>query len=55
MPPVFLQNFTKMYEATVALHKCITIKCKKEEQSEQSEQSNKGWRTTMNDIKKIEK
>jgi len=41
MPPVFLQNFTKMYEATVALHKCITIKCKKEEQSEQSEQSNK--------------
>jgi hypothetical protein len=41
MPPVFLQNFTKMYEATIALHKCITIKCKKEEQSEQSEQSNK--------------
>jgi hypothetical protein len=39
MPPVFLQNFTKMYEATVALHKCITIKCKKEE--EESEQSNK--------------
>jgi deoxycytidylate deaminase len=28
-----------MYEATVALHKCITIKCKKEK--EQSEQSNK--------------
>jgi hypothetical protein len=36
MPPVFLHNFTKMYEATVALHKCITIKCKKED-----EQSNK--------------
>jgi hypothetical protein len=36
MPPVFLQNFTKMYEATIALHKCITIKCKKEK-----EQSNK--------------
>jgi len=33
---VFLQNFNKMYDATVALHKCITIKCKKEE-----EQSNK--------------
>jgi len=43
MPPkqpkkkiIFLQNFNKMYDATVALHECITIKCKKEE-----EQSNK--------------
>jgi len=44
MPPkhpkkniVFLHNFNKMYDATVALHNCITIKCKKEE--EQSKKS----------------
>jgi hypothetical protein len=44
MPPkhpkkniVFLHNFNKMYDAIVALHNCITIKCKKEE--EQSKKS----------------